>query len=163
MTAIAMPLLVAVNARPVNKWVVTASIAFGSLMAAIDSSIVNVALPEIRGTVGATVEEITWVSTSYIIATVLVMPLTGFLGAFFGQKRIYVFEPRSLRFRLGALRSRAHVAMLVLYRAIQGLGAGALQPTQQAILRQTFPPKNKAWRWRCSRWSSWWGPPLGQP
>src|SRR5262249_33398857 len=72
---------------PVNKWLVTASIAFGSLMAAIDASIVNVALPEIRGTVGATVEEITWVSTSYIIATVLVMPLTGFLGSFFGQKR----------------------------------------------------------------------------
>src|ERR1700689_4123857 len=76
--------------QPVNKWLVTVSIAFGSLMAAIDSSIVNVALPEIRGTVGATIEEITWVSTSYIIATVLVMPLTGFLGSFFGQKRVYV-------------------------------------------------------------------------
>src|SRR5450432_4404790 len=77
-------------AAPLNKWVVTIAIAFGALMAAIDASIVNVALPEIRGTVGATVEEITWVSTSYIIATVLVMPLTGFLGGFFGQKRVYV-------------------------------------------------------------------------
>lgn len=58
-------------------------------MASIDSSIVNVALPHIRGTVGATIEEITWISTAYIIATVLVMPLTGLLGALFGQKRVY--------------------------------------------------------------------------
>src|ERR1700679_641555 len=93
MTAAPLPMPVASTARaPVNKWVVTIAIAFGSLMAAIDSSIVNVALPEIRGTVGATIEEITWVSTSYIIATVLVMPLTGFLGSFFGQKRVYVFS-----------------------------------------------------------------------
>jgi DHA2 family multidrug resistance protein len=128
---------------PVNKWVVTIAIAFGSLMAAIDSSIVNVALPDMRGTVGATIEEITWVSTSYIIATVLVMPLTGFLGSFFGQKRIYVFS--LVLFVIGsALCGLARtLPMLVVYRAIQGLGAGALQPTQQAILRQTFPPKEQ--------------------
>jgi DHA2 family multidrug resistance protein len=127
----------------VNKWVVTIAIAFGSLMAAIDSSIVNVALPEIRGTVGATIEEITWVSTSYIIATVLVMPLTGFLGSFFGQKRVYVFS--LVLFVVGsALCGLARtLPMLVVYRAIQGFGAGALQPTQQAILRQTFPPKEQ--------------------
>jgi DHA2 family multidrug resistance protein len=129
-----------VGREPVNKWVVTIAIAVGALMAAIDSSIVNVALPEIRGTVGATVEEITWVSTSYMIAMVLVMPLTGFLGSFFGQKRVYVLS--LVLFVVGsALCGLARtLPMLVLYRAIQGLGAGALQPTQQAILRQTFPP-----------------------
>jgi DHA2 family multidrug resistance protein len=128
---------------PINKWVVTIAIAFGSLMAAIDSSIVNVALPEIRGTVGATVEEITWVSTSYIVATVLVMPLTGFLGSFFGQKRIYLLS--LVLFVIGsALCGVARtLPMLVVYRALQGFGAGALQPTQQAILRQTFPPKEQ--------------------
>jgi MFS transporter, DHA2 family, multidrug resistance protein len=129
--------------EPVNKWIVTLSIAFGSLMAAIDASIVNVALPEIRGTVGATIEEITWVSTSYIIATVLVMPLTGFLGSFFGQKRVYVAS--LVLFVIGsALCGVARtLPMLVFFRAIQGFGAGALQPTQQAILRQTFPPKEQ--------------------
>src|SRR5450759_3624030 len=91
MTAVAFTApLARAPAAPVNKWLVTASIGFGSLMAAIDSSIVNVALPHIRGAVGATIEEITWVSTSYIIATVLVMPLTGFLGSLFGQKRVYL-------------------------------------------------------------------------
>jgi DHA2 family multidrug resistance protein len=140
-TAVVAPALV--RPEPVNKWLVTVSIAFGSLMAAIDASIVNVALPEIRGTVGATVEEITWVSTSYIIATVLVMPLTGFLGSFFGQKRVYVIS--LLLFIAGsALCGLARtLPVLVACRALQGLGAGALQPTQQAIMRQTFPPEEQ--------------------
>jgi DHA2 family multidrug resistance protein len=133
----------ATPAPVVNKWVVTVAIAFGSLMAAIDTSIVNVAMPQIRGTVGATVEEITWVSTAYIIATVLVMPLTGFLGSFFGQKRVYLAS--LVLFVAGsALCGLARtLPTLVAYRALQGFGAGALQPTQQAILRQTFPPKEQ--------------------
>jgi MFS transporter, DHA2 family, multidrug resistance protein len=128
---------------PVNKWLVTASIGMGSLMAAIDTSIVNVALPHIRGSVGATVQEITWVSTAYIIATVLVMPLAGFLGSVLGQKRLYLVS--LVIFIIGsALCGVARtLPALVVYRAIQGFGGGALQPTQQAILRQTFPPKEQ--------------------
>jgi DHA2 family multidrug resistance protein len=128
---------------PVNKWLVTVAIAFGSLMAAIDGSIVNVALAQIRGTVGATIEEITWVSTAYMIATVLVMPLSGFLGSFFGQKRVYLFS--LVLFVLGsALCGLARsLPALVAFRALQGFGAGSLQPTQQAILRQTFPPREQ--------------------
>src|SRR5204863_6951058 len=77
--------------RPkVNKWLVTLSVTFGTLMGAIDASIVNVALPHIRGAVGATVQEITWVSTGFALANVLVMPLTAFLGRLFGQKRVYM-------------------------------------------------------------------------
>jgi DHA2 family multidrug resistance protein len=140
---------VAVAAAPVtappavNKWVVTAAIGFGSLMAAIDSSIVNVALPQIRGTVGASVQEITWVSTAYIIATVLVMPLTGFLGSIVGQKRLYLAA--LLVFIAGsALCGLARtLPALVFFRALQGFGGGVLQPTQQAILRQTFPPREQ--------------------
>ncbi|MDB4993143.1 MAG: transporter [Myxococcaceae bacterium] len=142
--AISLPLPAATAAPvPVNKWLVTVAIAFGSLMAAIDSSIVNVALPQIRGAVGATVEEITWVSTAYIIAMVLVMPLTGFLGSFFGQKRVYLAS--LIVFVIGsALCGVARsLPTLVVYRALQGFGAGAIQPTQQAILRQTFPPKEQ--------------------
>src|ERR1700728_264889 len=75
---------------PVNKWLVTVSVTFRTLMGAIDASIVNVAIPHIRGAVGATVEEITWISTAFALATVLVMPLTAFLGRLFGQKRVYL-------------------------------------------------------------------------
>jgi MFS transporter, DHA2 family, multidrug resistance protein len=129
--------------RPASKWVVALSVGFGPLMATIDSSIVNIALPAIRGAVGATIQEITWISTAYMVAMVLVMPLTGFLGSFFGQKRVYLAS--LTLFVIGsALCGTAHsLEALVLYRALQGLGGGALQPTQQAILRQTFPPEEQ--------------------
>jgi DHA2 family multidrug resistance protein len=112
-------------------------------MGAIDASIVNVAVPHIRSAVGATTEEITWISTGFIIATVLVMPLTAFLGRLFGQKRVYLFC--LVLFVAGsALCGMARsLTTLVIFRALQGFGAGALQPTEQAILRQTFPPKEQ--------------------
>jgi DHA2 family multidrug resistance protein len=128
---------------PVNKWLVTVSISFGTLMGAIDASIVNVALPHIRGAVGATVQEITWISTAYAIALVLVMPLTGFLGRLFGQKNVYLFC--LVLFLVGSALCgvASSLPALVFFRVLQGLGAGALQPTEQAILRQTFPPKEQ--------------------
>src|SRR5207237_8917550 len=115
----------------------------GPLPGAIDASIVNVALTHIRGAVGATLEEITWISTSFVIATVLVMPLKAFLGRLVGQKRLYMAS--LVLFLIGsALCGMARsLETLVIFRIIQGFGAGALQPTEQAILRQTFPPKEQ--------------------
>src|SRR5580704_2841652 len=140
--AMALPRLAIARPKP-NKWLVTVSITFGTLMGAIDSSIVAVALPHMMGTLGATVQEITWISTGYIIANVVVMPLTAFLGRLFGQKRVYMLC--LALFLLGSvLCGTAHTLQsLLIYRALQGLGAGALQPTEQAILRQTFPPKEQ--------------------
>ena len=130
-------------APPTNKWLVTVSVSFGTLMGAIDSSIVNVALPQIRGAVGATIQEITWITTGFAMATVIVMPLTAFLGRLFGQKRVYLAS--LLLFIAGsALCGVAQtLPQVVLFRLLQGFGAGALQPTEQAILRQTFPPKEQ--------------------
>ncbi len=126
-----------------NKWLVAISVTFGTLMGTIDASIVNVAIPHLQAGVGATVEEITWVATGFVIATVIVMPLTAFLARFFGQKRVYlvslgVFLAGSML--CGMARS---LEALVAFRVIQGIGAGALQPTEQAILRQTFPAKEQ--------------------
>src|SRR5438128_4745737 len=128
---------------PVNKWLVTVSITFGTLMGAIDASIVNVAVPHLTGSLGVTVEQITWVTTGFVIATVMVMPLTGFLARLFGQKRVYMAS--LVLFIAGsALCGMAHtLPLLVVFRIIQGIGAGALQPTEQAILRQTFPPEEQ--------------------
>jgi DHA2 family multidrug resistance protein len=125
--------------RPVNKWLVAVSVAFGSLMATIDSSIVNVALPNIRGELGASIQEITWISTAYMVAMVLVMPLTGFLGGFFGQKRVYIASLVIFVIGSALCGTARSLESLVFYRVLQGLGGGALQPSQQAILRQTFP------------------------
>jgi DHA2 family multidrug resistance protein len=146
-SSIALPALAiakpAAERKPVNKWLVTVSVSFGTLMGAIDASIVNVALTHIRGAVGATLEEITWISTGFVVATVLVMPLTAFLGRLVGQKRLYMAS--LALFLVGsALCGIAHsLWTLVFFRVIQGFGAGALQPTEQAILRQTFPPKEQ--------------------
>ena len=74
-TAASLPMSIA-SARPVtNKWLVTISVTFGTLMGAIDASIVNVAVPHLQGALGATVEQITWVTTGFVMATVMVMPL----------------------------------------------------------------------------------------
>ena len=128
---------------PVNKWLVTVSVTFGTLMGAIDSSIVNVAVPHLKGSLGATTEEITWVTTGFVIATVLVMPLTAFLGRLFGQKRVYMTALALFVIGSGLCGIARSLTSLVLFRIVQGLGAGALQPTEQAILRQTFPPEEQ--------------------
>jgi len=109
-------------------------------MGALDTSIVNVALPYIRANMGATVTEITWISTGYIIALVIVMPLTAWLSQIFGRKRLYMaclalFTVSS--FLCGAAWS---LTSLIVFRVIQGIGAGVMMPVQQAILRETYPP-----------------------
>jgi DHA2 family multidrug resistance protein len=128
---------------PVNKWLVTVSVTFGTLMGTIDASIVNVAVPHLRGSLGATVEEITWVTTGFVIANVVVMPLTAFLGHLFGQKRVYMAALAMFILSSALCGLAGSLTTLVAFRFLQGLGAGALQPTEQAILRQTFPPKEQ--------------------
>lgn len=141
--AVTFPGAVPVPRPRTNKWLVTVSVTFGTLMGAIDASIVNVALPHMRGAVGATLQEITWVTTGFAIATVIVMPLTAFLGRLFGQKRVYMAS-LTLFVAASALCGLSwSLPSLVLFRVLQGLGAGALQPTEQAILRQTFPPEEQ--------------------
>src|SRR5947208_16243468 len=86
--SIALPAVARAEHPPVNKWLVTLSITFGTLMGAIDASIVNVAVPHLMGSLGVTVEQVTWVNSGFVIATVMVMALTGFLSRVCGQKRV---------------------------------------------------------------------------
>ena len=129
----------AIGAIGASKWIVAITVMLPTLIEIIDTSVANVALDHIRGSVGATLQEITWIATGFALANVVVMPLTGFLGRLFGQKRVYmsclvIFLAGSAL--CGMARS---LTALVAFRFIQGLGAGALQPTEQAILRQTWP------------------------
>ena len=133
-------------ARPAtNKWLVTVSVSFGTLMGAIDTSIVNVALPHIRGAVGATVQEITWITTGFVIATVVVMPLTAFLGRFFGQKRVYMASLVLFLAGSALCGTAGSLSALVLYRALQGFGAGALQPTETSAM--PIPTRSRGETW----------------
>jgi DHA2 family multidrug resistance protein len=115
----------------------------GTIMAVLDTSIVNVALADMSGTLGATIEQITWVVTGYMLANVLVMPIIGMLSARFGRKNLYLvslalFTGASML--CGLARS---LETMVLVRAFQGIGGGVLMTVAQAILRETFPPKEQ--------------------
>jgi DHA2 family multidrug resistance protein len=122
---------------------ITITVMLGMIMAIIDTTIVNVALQTIGGNLGATVDEVAWVATGYILATVVVMPLNGWLTALLGRKRFYAISLALFTiasFLCGTARS---IWVLVFYRIVQGLGGGALQPTAQAILFETFPPARR--------------------
>ncbi len=122
---------------------VTATVMLGLIMAIIDTSIVNVALPTMAGNLGASTDEIAWVATGYILANVIVMPLNGWLTALLGRKKFYaaslaIFTVASF------LCGTAHtVTQLIVWRVIQGIGGGALQPTAQAILFESYPPAKR--------------------
>jgi len=122
-----------------NKYVVSLAVIFGVLMSAIDTSVVNVAMPQIQGNVGATQQEVTWISTGYMISVVILMPLTNWLSLRFGRKNVYLSS--LVVFVLSSLMCGiSHTLLqLIFWRIIQGCGAGTLQPLAQAIFREAFP------------------------
>jgi len=127
-----------------HKWLVTVTVMTGALMGALDMSITNVALPHIRGSLGASVEEIAWVATGYMLSNVITMPLIALLASRFGRKRFYIFSVALFTCSSMACGLARDLPSIVAFRAIQGVGGGALIPLAQAILRETFPPKEQA-------------------
>ena len=122
-----------------HKYLIALACVLAAMMQVIDASIVNVAIPHMMGELGASLDEIAWVSTGYILASVIIMPLTGWLSAYFGRKRyfaasIVIFTAAS--FFCGASGS---LGALIFWRIVQGIGGGALVTTSQAILYEVFP------------------------
>jgi len=114
-----------------------------TFMEVLDTSIASVALPHIAGSVSASIDEATWVLTSYLVANAIVLPASGWFSLRFGRKRflitcIIIFTVAS--FACGAATS---LSMILIARAIQGAGGGALQPLSQSILLETFPPNKR--------------------
>jgi DHA2 family multidrug resistance protein len=123
------------------KYLIAIAVTLAAVLELIDTSIVNVAIPHMMGNLGATLDEISWVSTGYIIANVIVIPLSSWLSGYFGRKRyltgsILLFVAAS--FFCGAASS---LGGLVFWRVVQGLGGGALLSTAQSTLFEAFPPK----------------------
>ena len=122
-----------------HKYVIAATVTLAAMLELIDTSIVNVAVPHMMGNLGATLDEVAWVSTGYIIANVIVISMSAWLSAFFGRRRYFagsiaLFVIAS--FFCGASRT---LGTLVLWRVVQGVGGGALLSTAQAALREAFP------------------------
>jgi DHA2 family multidrug resistance protein len=126
-----------------GKWLVTISVMTGTIMAVLDSSIVNVALPTMSGTLGVSIEEITWVVTAYILSSVIIMPITAFLSARFGRTRFY--QASVLLFTVASMACGLATSLpeIIVFRVIQGIGGGVLTSVSQAILRESFPPEEQ--------------------
>jgi len=123
---------------------VSISVMLGMIMAIIDTTIVNVALNQIGGNLGASIDEVGWVATGYLLSAVIIMPLNGWLTARFGRKAYYAASVAIFTLASALCGTATNIWQLVAYRAIQGIGGGALQPTAQAILFESFPPERRA-------------------
>ncbi len=125
------------------KWMITATVIMGTLMSAIDTSIINVAMPYMRGSLGASVEEITWVATAYILSSVIVMPIIAMLSERYGRKNFYLYCIFIFTATSMLCGMAWDMGSMIIFRIIQGIGGGALIPVSQAILRETFPPEEQ--------------------
>jgi len=124
-----------------NKWIVAVTVMLPTLIEIIDISVANVSLDHIRGSLSAGIDEAAWVLTSYLVSNAVIIPMTGWLARTFGRKRYLIFSISlftGASFLCGASTS---LGMLVFFRVLQGIGGGALQPISQAILLETFPPR----------------------
>jgi len=123
----------------INPWVIAVTVTLATFMEVLDTSIANVALPHIAGNLSAGSDESTWVLTSYLVSNAIVLPLSGWFSGLLGRKRFYMtcvalFTVSS--FLCGLAPS---LGVLVIFRILQGVGGGGLQPSEQAILNDTFP------------------------
>ncbi len=127
-----------------RKWIIVITVVLCCLLELIDTSIVNVALTQMMGNLSATQQEVSWVVASYAIANVIVIPMTGFLAEQFGRKNYYLVSVILFTLASMACGQSTNLWELVAFRFIQGIGGGALMATSQAILIDTFPPKQLA-------------------
>lgn len=128
-----------------NPWLVAVVVAIASFMEVLDTSIANVALPHISGSLGASQDESTWVLTTYLVANVIVLPVTGWISSALGRKRFFMicivlFTASSLLCGLSP-----SMPVLLFARALQGAGGGGLQPMSQAIMTDSFPPQKRSY------------------
>jgi DHA2 family multidrug resistance protein len=126
--------------RAAEKWLVAVSVMLGTILEVLDTSIVNVALPHMQGAFSASVDEITWVLTSYLVANGIVIPMTGWLSSRIGRKRYFLASIALFTLASMVCGAAPDLRTMVLFRVVQGLGGAAMLPSSQAILMETFPP-----------------------
>src|SRR5262249_18533045 len=127
----------------VNPWLVAVSVMFATFMEILDTTVVNVSLPHIAGSLSATIDESTWALTSYLVANAIILPLTGWLANYFGRKRLLMISVGGFTVASFLCGLAPNLEMLVVFRIIQGMTGGALQPLSQAVLLEAFPPEER--------------------
>lgn len=124
-----------------NKWIVALTVMLPTLIEIIDTSVVNVSLDHIRGSLSAGIDESTWSITSYLVSNAIIIPMTGWLSRLFGRKRYLIFSISLFTVSSLLCGSAWNLQSLVVFRILQGMGGGALQPISQSILLETFPQR----------------------
>jgi DHA2 family multidrug resistance protein len=127
----------------VNPWIVAVSVMFATFLEVLDTTVVNVSLPHIAGSLSATPEEATWTLTSYLVANAIVLPLTGWLSGYFGRKRLLMLAVSGFTISSFLCGIAPSLEFLVVLRLIQGLTGGVLQPMSQAIMLEAFPVEQR--------------------
>ncbi len=126
-----------------NPWAVALTVTLATFMEVLDSSIANVSLPHIAGSLGATYDEAVWVLTSYLVSAAIVLPASGWLSTVFGRKRFYMTCVVLFTVSSFLCGIAPNLPFLIIARVLQGMGGGGLQPSEQAILADTFPTEKR--------------------
>src|SRR5215212_3065517 len=129
--------------RQVNPWIVAIAVMFATFMEVLDTTVVNVSLPHIASTMSATIDEATWVLTSYLVANAIILPMTGWLASVLGRKRLLMWSVTGFTLASFLCGIAPNLASLVIFRIIQGATGGALQPLSQAVLLESFKPEER--------------------
>src|SRR6202142_56541 len=126
-----------------RKWIIAFSVMLGTVLEILDSSIVNVSLPHMQGSFSASVDEVTWVVTSYLVANGIMIPLTGWISSRFGRKRYFMASVVAFVIASGLCGAARTLVEMVIFRLIQGAAGAAMIPSSQAIMMETFPPEEQ--------------------
>ncbi|QMU30373.1 DHA2 family efflux MFS transporter permease subunit [Adhaeribacter radiodurans] len=124
-----------------KKWVITITVITASLLELIDTTIVNVSIPQMQGNLGATLEDIAWITTGYGVANVIILPMSGWLGSYFGRKNYFLGSIVLFTIASFLCGNATTLEELIAFRILQGLAGGGLISTAQAILLETWPPE----------------------
>ena len=144
MSSAAPPLENADVWRPaINPWIIAITVTLATFMEVLDTSIANVALPHIAGSLSAGQDESTWVLTSYLVSNAIVLPLSGWLSSIMGRKNFYMSCVALFTISSFLCGLAPNLATLIICRVLQGAGGGGLQPSEQAILADTFAPAKR--------------------
>ncbi len=142
-TSIAAPGLRAYSAPAVNPWIIALVVTMATFMEVLDTSIANVSLPHIAGGLSAGVDESTWILTSYLVSNAIILPMSGWFSNLIGRKRFYMACVAVFTISSFLCGLAPNLGSLIFFRVLQGLGGGGLQPSEQAILADTFPPAKR--------------------
>jgi DHA2 family multidrug resistance protein len=129
--------------RHINPWLIAVSVMLATFMEVLDTTVVNVSLPHIAGSLSVTIDEATWALTSYLVANAIILPMTGWLASVFGRKNLLMISVVGFTAASFLCGLAPTLGALIFFRIVQGATGGALQPLSQAVLLESFPPEDR--------------------